>query len=107
MPKSTCPAIPVNGDCGAVYSRFGNCGGYSEPSLASLYQTTEYQLLVQRFQLALGVYLTLTTSNYFWDWGTTDRRGGDGFIAASSQAYPNVPGSSQVPFYVETDQNQT
>ncbi len=97
----------MNGDCGAVYSRFGNCGGYSEPSLASLYQTTEYQLLVQRFQLALGVYLTLTTSNYFWDWGTTDRRGGDGFIAASSQAYPNVPGSSQVPFNVETDQNQT
>ena len=97
----------MNGDCGAVYSRFGNCAGFSDPSLASLYQATEYQLLVQQFQLALGVYLTLTTSNYFWDWGTTDRRGGDGFIAAASQAYPNVLGSSQVPFNVETDQNQT
>ena len=26
----------MNGDCGAVYSRFGNCAGYSDPNLASL-----------------------------------------------------------------------
>jgi pimeloyl-ACP methyl ester carboxylesterase len=96
----------MNGECGAVYSRLGNCGGFSDPFSASQFQQSQYQLLVEQFQLSLGLYLTLTTSNYFWNWGTTNNTSGDGFIAATSQRYPNVLGSSELPLNVDTDQGQ-
>lgn len=49
------------------------------------------------------MFLSLTTANWVWNWATTDHRGGDGFIAAASQRYPNVPGSPFPPINVESE----
>ncbi len=95
--------LRLDGSCGPIFSDSFQCSGVWQDPWARYAYSERWQQYLLFFQtLSFDTLVALESADELWNWATTDWRAGDGFIGASSQAYPNTPGSPFPPLNFES-----